>query len=94
MFHSLTPLFSRNIYDRIILMNNHWNHYKLIQRIESGAFKSPVIRNVFPIENCYYNFPAPSTNKIARVIEYNAPTNFTTLVQYGGEVHYYKKKSI
>lgn len=91
MWHKLTPLFCRTIFDRIVLVNNHWDHYPLIQRIESGAFKPPITKNVPPIENYYYNFPAPATNKIVKILEYNGPTNFYPLSKQGVDVHAYTK---
>lgn len=89
LFHKATPLFAKNIYDRIALVNNNWLHFETIQRIEGGAFKqnTNIIRNVSPIENYYIHFPAPSSNKIKNILEYNGPTNFFPLVQKGVDVH-------
>lgn len=55
----------------------------MIQRIETGAFKQPVIKIVAPISEYYLNFPSPDTNKIAKIMEHNRPTNFYPLIEKG-----------
>lgn len=91
MWHKLTPLFAKTAFERIALVNNHWNHFGMIQKIESGAFKPPILRNVSPIEDYYIHFSSSSTNKIVKLMEYNGPTPFYPLVEKGVDVHVYKK---
>lgn len=91
VWHKLTPLFTRNIYNRLAVVNNHWNHYPIIQQIESGAFRPYIQKNVDPIKDYYLDFPVPLSNKIAKILEYNGPTNFFPLKQKGVDVHTYKK---
>lgn len=91
MWHKLTPLFAKTAFDRIAIIQNHWNHYSLIQQIEKGNFTPPVLKNVSPISNYYLHFPSDSTNKIDKIFEYNCPTYFYPLTQKGVNVHTYKK---
>ena len=91
VWHKLTPLFTRNIYERIAVVNNHWNHYPIVQQIESGAFKPPIQKNVDPIDDYYFSFPSPLSNKINKILEYNGPTNFFPLLQKGVDVHAFQK---
>lgn len=53
MWHKATPLFTRNIFDRIAVVNNHWSHYPVIQRIESGGYMPGISKSVAPLINPY-----------------------------------------
>lgn len=69
MWHKLTPLFAKTAMGRIATVNNHRSHFSLIQQKESGAFKSPIIKNVPAISDCYVHFPSMKTNKIVKLLE-------------------------
>lgn len=85
-----TALFSRTLFNRVVLVNDCWQVYPLIQQIKASKFKAPVLRHVPVVDDCYVNFPVTATNKIAKFMEYHEPTNFYPLVQEGVNVHIYK----
>lgn len=51
--------------------------------MESGAFKSPLIKNVPAILDCYVHFLSIKTNKIVKLLEYYGLTKFYPLVEKG-----------
>lgn len=82
-WHNLTCLFARNMMDRVAIVNNCWTpSYSTLQQLEKGSLSNVpkgVMLKISPIENLYYNFPSPSTNKISQIFDYNGPTNFLSL---------------
>jgi len=59
--------------------------------MESGAFKSPIIKNVPAILDCYVHFLSIKTNKIVKLLVYYGLTKFYPLVEKGVNIHVYKK---
>jgi hypothetical protein len=97
-WNDLTYLGVRNIYDKMVLVANHWDFYTKIQTLEGTrnkhALSGKIMSKVPPLENIYYDFPSPLTNKVKNLIKYNTPTNFLQLQKEGVKVNVFNKNEL
>lgn len=92
IIHKATSFFARNIWEKVVLINNPpgWSvHFERIEQLEKK-----IKPNITTIDrNCYVHFePIPITiTKIAQVIEHNLSTNFLPLKENGVTFSMYTK---
>lgn len=84
--HSATPLFMRNIYDRINLINDTWRNISRIQYLDKNKYLTPT--------NLYHNFNNTypiKKDKIIGIHEENIPTFFVPLMNHNVSVEPFNK---
>ena len=86
-FHKLTALFATNNTERALLVNDNWQNYDFMLRMQKWKNKYSIYQpdKMAPLKDCYINFPSPATTDLKKIMEYNHPTQVAPLLEHGGE---------